>query len=142
MEVGWELQVMVPQVAPPSLSVASVSGRPAALCAPPTRGASWPNQPPACRHVLSFPQLPGGDSGFSREQLSRLAAPTIVITAEHDMFAPGHAAAEAAAAALPDCKTIFIPGAKHLPSKEKQAELNNWIQAFFVSRGLAGTAAS
>ncbi|EFN53901.1 hypothetical protein CHLNCDRAFT_136076 [Chlorella variabilis] len=92
------------------------------------------------RHVVRYQQLPGGDGGFSREQLSRLAAPTIVITAEHDIFWAGQAAAEVAAAALPDCKTFVIPGAKHLPSKEKQAELSNWILEFFASRGLAGFA--
>ena len=89
---------------------------------------------------MRYQQLPGGDGGFSREQLSRLAAPTIVITAEHDIFWAGQAAAEVAAAAPPDCKTIVIPGAKHLPSKEKQAELSNWILEFFASRGLAGFA--
>lgn len=38
------------------------------------------------RHVVRYPQMPGGSTGFPAEQLSRLSAPTIIVAAENDIF--------------------------------------------------------
>ena len=92
-----------------------------------------------CRHIVRYPPLPGGPSGvFPPDQLSRLTAPTIIICGEHDIW-PCKATA-AAAAALPDCKTIIIPGAKHFPAKQHLIQAADWILDWFAVKGLVPAA--
>jgi pimeloyl-ACP methyl ester carboxylesterase len=90
-----------------------------------------PPAPPAPRYVAAHSPLPGGNAGFSKAQLSRLTAPTLVIAAEKDVFWPGKAVAAAAEASLPACKTMVIPG-RHLPSRAKLAECMEEVLSFWA----------
>lgn len=83
------------------------------------------------RYVAAHSPLPGGNAGFSKAQLSRLTAPTIVIAAEKDVLWPGKAVAAAAEASLPACKTMVIPG-RHLPSRAKLAECMEEVLSFWA----------
>jgi pimeloyl-ACP methyl ester carboxylesterase len=89
-----------------------------------------------CRHVARRPEIPGGSNGFSPAQLARLAAPTIAVFAERDVFWNGKAAAATATARLPGCQTVLVRGGRHLLSRSNTEEVAAGIVRFFGSRGL------
>ncbi|KAL4855140.1 Glutamate synthase [NADH] [Chlorella vulgaris] len=83
---------------------------------------AWNIIPLTWRHVARRPEIPGGSNGFSPAQLACLAAPTIAIFAERDVFWSGEAAAATAAARLPDCQAVVVRGGRHLLSRSNTEE--------------------
>ncbi|KAL4457814.1 hypothetical protein ABPG75_012679 [Micractinium tetrahymenae] len=83
------------------------------------------------RHIVRYPQLPGGQGGFTSKQLRNFRAPALVIAAEHDCFWPGKATAAAAERSLPGCRTVVLPGAKHLPAQHHMEGTNKRLLGFF-----------
>lgn len=102
------------------------------------------NPPPHCvprrpspRHVAYFPAAP---NKLTDQQLARLAAPTLVVAAEWDIFGPGEATAERARRVLPDCEAVVLPASRHFGSTRITKEVVDRVVAFFEARGLAGGA--
>lgn len=79
--------------------------------------------------------MPGGASGFTASLLRAFKAPTIVIAAEHDLFWPAKDSTAAAQRILPGCRTVTIPGARHLPGRRHIQRLCAWLADFFAEAG-------
>lgn len=123
----------------PLVGCSAVPADPADLLPPCWTAAPPPNVDVCCRHVCRYPQIPGGHSGFTPDQLRSFTAPTIVIAAENDFYSPGHAVAAAAKLALLGCRrTIVMPGARHLQSRSSVAETNRLVAEFFTEHETAG----
>lgn len=91
---------------------------------PPLR---WPS-----RYANYFPAIPGP---FTDDQLRRLAAPTLVVGAERDVFGPGAGTLARAQAVFPRCETLLIPSSKHVPAQAKWDEAMQRILRFCREHG-------
>ncbi|MEE9280241.1 MAG: alpha/beta fold hydrolase [Myxococcota bacterium] len=69
-------------------------------------------------------------SGTRSDQLAKIAAPTLVIAAEHDLLSPD--AAEVAAA-IPGAHLVVVPGAGHAVSLEDPDSVNSALLAHLAS---------
>lgn len=67
-------------------------------------------------------------------RLGEVVAPTLVVVGEHDA-ADVHAIAERLTRQLPDARRVVVPGAAHLPSMERPAEVNDLVLGFLAARG-------
>ncbi len=112
---------------------------PLCMRSPNHHGAGLHPCPPR-RHIVRYPQMPGGRDGFTPEQLRPFRAPVMVVAAEYDCFWPGKATAAAAERSLPGCRTVVLPQAKHVPARHHLADTNRGLLAFFeeVLSGKAG----
>jgi alpha-beta hydrolase superfamily lysophospholipase len=58
------------------------------------------------------------------------------MVAERDVFWASRTAVANARAAMPDCETVVVQGARHLPAVEKQREMLDCALGFFRERVL------
>ncbi|MEE8580127.1 MAG: alpha/beta fold hydrolase [Myxococcota bacterium] len=71
-------------------------------------------------------------SGSRREDLSRVSAPTLVITAGQDLLAPD---GEEVAAAIPKSRLVVVPGAGHAVTLEAPQAVNTALLEHLAAHG-------
>jgi pimeloyl-ACP methyl ester carboxylesterase len=83
-----------------------------------------------------FPRL------YSREELSQIEAPTMLIVGDHEKIYSPSAAIDAAARLIPGVTTELIPGAHHVAAVAQPALVNARILAFISKSETTRAAAS
>ena len=79
------------------------------------------------RHVKLDRELP---RAATREELAGYEAPTLLFSAENDLFFPAEKVIPRAGEIIPNLETEMLPGDRHVPSRQTFARINDRIAAF------------
>ncbi len=79
------------------------------------------------RHVKLDRELP---RAATREELAGYEAPTLLFSAENDLFFPAEKVIPRAGEIIPNLETETLPGDRHVPSRQTFARINDRIAAF------------
>jgi pimeloyl-ACP methyl ester carboxylesterase len=93
----------------------------------------------AFRYILWFPRP--AKHVESKTELEKYTAPTLLVTAEQDVFGGGEATAKRAREVLKKCDELVVEelkGTKHVPSAEKMNAIMRLIEGFFAKHGFPG----
>jgi hypothetical protein len=90
----------------------------------------------AFKHILWFPRP--AKHVESKSELEKYTAPTLLITAENDVFGGGEATARKAREVFENCEDLVVEElkhTKHVPSADKMNKIMFDIEQFFAKRG-------
>ena len=92
----------------------------------------------AFKNILWFPRP--AKHVEDKKELERYTAPTLLFTAEHDVFGGGTATAKRAREVFEHCELLVeeLKDTKHVPSTEKMNRIMEHIEQFFTERGFPG----
>ena len=79
------------------------------------------------RHVKLDRELPRAATG---EEFAGYESPTLLFTAEHDLFFPAEKVIPRAGEIIPNLEIETLPGSRHVPSREAFARINGRTTAF------------
>ena len=79
------------------------------------------------RHVKLDRELP---RAATKEELAGYESPTLLFSAENDLFFPAEKVIPRAGEIIPNLETEMLPGDRHVPSRQTFARINDRIAAF------------